>query len=148
MAAQKLDLATKNSRKRFRAGVFIAQGKRLAAASLFFLCLAQMPDARADSASCLAKATAFVTGLDELLEKERGSNDPYFDLVERYFPLRDCEAEALLDVVRKSQFLRSIQHNPRTNEYFIHFEKDKARGWFAYYVNERKSSAAGAGIRK
>ena len=93
-------------------------------------------------------AAADAPTLDELLEKERDSNRPYFDLVERYFPLRDCEPEALLDVARKSRFLRSIQHNPRTNEYFIHFERGDAGGWFAYYATEKKSSTAGAGIRK
>lgn len=122
-------------------------------AILFFaialiLCVVTISTTRADSASCLAKASAFVTELDELLEKERESNRPYFDLVERYFPLRDCEPQALLDIVRQSRFLRSIQHNPRTDEYYIHFENGNARGWLTYYATERKSSTAGAAILK
>jgi hypothetical protein len=149
MSAQKPDLMSKTSEGSFRwTGLVVALAKTFAAVGLLAVCFAHMSDARADSASCLAKAAAFVTGLDELLEKERDSNRPYFDLVERYFPLRDCEPEALLDVVRKSRFLRSIQHNPRTNEYFIHFERGDAGGWFAYYATEKKSSTAGAGIRK
>ena len=119
-----------------------------AAAALVFSGFIELPSARADSASCLAKAAAFVSELDELLEKVRNSNQPYFDLVERYFPLRDCEAEALLDVVRRSRFLRSIGYNPRSNAYYIKFEKDDVGAWFAYYVSERKSSTPGAGFRK
>jgi hypothetical protein len=62
---------------------------------------------RADSASCLAKATLFVTELDKLLEKEKEWDTPYPDLVKPYFPLRDCEAQAFLDVCRQSRFIRS-----------------------------------------
>jgi hypothetical protein len=58
------------------------------------IALVQVPAPRADSASCLAKATLFVTELDELLEKEKEWDTPYPDLVKRYFPLRDCEAQA------------------------------------------------------
>jgi hypothetical protein len=66
----------------------IAAGSLIAFSALF---VAHAPDARADSASCLAKATSFVVDLDELLSRERNWNTPYFDLIERYFPLRDCE---------------------------------------------------------
>jgi hypothetical protein len=121
----------------------------LAVLGVLFLAFVQIPDARADSASCLAKAASFVTELDELLEKEQYRSGPYADLAERYFPLRDCEAEALLDLVRTSRFIQSIKYSPRTNEYFIKFERDGLGAWFAYLVSERKSQAAGAGfVRK
>jgi hypothetical protein len=71
------------------------------------IALVQVPAPRADSASCLAKATLFVTELDELLEKEKEWDTPYPDLVKPYFPLRDCEAQAFLDVCRQSRFIRS-----------------------------------------
>jgi hypothetical protein len=76
------------------------------------------------------------------------SSAPYGDLAERYFPFRDCEAEALLDIARRSRFIRSIQHNPRTNEYFVKFENDFVGAWFAYLVSERKSRTAGAGFTR
>jgi hypothetical protein len=118
------------------------------------LLIALARGARADSASCLAKAAAFVAEMDALLEKENDekpqlSSKPYVALAERYFPLNDCEAEALLDVVRKSRFIRSIQHNSRANEYYILIEKDPLGAWISYLVSERRSVSAGAGfVRK
>ena len=79
--------------------------KILGAISVLLLACAQLPGARADSASCLAKVALFVRELDELLEKEKYHSRPYSDLAERSFPFRDCEAEALLDVVRQSRFI-------------------------------------------
>jgi hypothetical protein len=93
--------------------------KTLGAISVLFLACAQLPGARADSDTCLARVALFVRELDELLEKEKYDSGPYSDLAERSFPFRDCEAEALLDVVRQSRFIRSIQHSPRTEEYHI-----------------------------
>jgi hypothetical protein len=113
--------------------------------TLLVLCLTNTSSARVDSASCLAKAASFVTELDELLEKEQYSMSPHHDLMKEYFPLRDCEAEALLDVVRSSRFIRSISYFPRRNEYFIRFERDNLRASFGYFVAERKSELAGAG---
>jgi len=122
---------------------------RFAVLSVVLPAFTQIPDAHADSASCLAKVASFVAELDELLEKEKYSSAPYTDLSERYYPFRDCEAEALLDIVRRSRFIRSIYHHSRTNEYFIRFERDNLGAWFDYLVIERKSTLADAGfIRK
>ena len=122
--------------------------KILGAISVLLLACAQLPGERADSASCLAKVALFVRELDELLEKEKYHSRPYSDLAERSFPFRDCEAEALLDVVRQSRFIRSIQHSPRPEEYHILFERDGLGAWFSYFVSERKSRAAGAGFTR
>ena len=122
--------------------------KILGAISVLPLACAQLAGARADSASCLAKVALFVRELDELLEKEKYHSRPYSDLAERSFPFRDCEAEALLDVVRQSRFIRSIQHSPRPEEYHILFERDGLGAWFSYFVSERKSRAAGAGFTR
>ena len=116
--------------------------------TLLVLYLTNSSSARADSDTCLAKVALFVRGLDELLEKEKYDSGPYFDLAERSFPFRDCEAKALLDVVRQSRFIRSIQHSPRTEEYHILFERDGLGAWFSYLVSERKSRAAGAGFTR
>jgi len=110
------------------------------------LSVAYAPNAYADSASCLAKATSFVAELDELLSKERNWNTPYFDLIDRYFPLRDCEVDALLDVVRGSRFIRSISYRSRTNEYLVFFASGDADAGFAYLVFEKRSRAASAGL--
>ncbi len=121
-------------------------GRVLVIGAVALLALAWLPQARADSDSCLAKATAFVAELDELLEKDQEWNRPYSNLVERYFPLRDCEAEALLDIVRRSRFIPSIQYSPRTSEYHVLFERDVWGAWFSYLAAERKSTTAGAGL--
>jgi hypothetical protein len=89
------------------------------------LWLAQAPGARADSASCIAKVSSYVAELDKLLSKERNLITPYDNLNERYFPLRDCEVDALLEVVRGSSFIRSISYNPRTDTYLVHFSSDR-----------------------
>lgn len=96
--------------------------------ALLLACLTNTSSVRAESASCLAKVALFVRELDELLEKEKYDSGPYSDLAERSFPFRDCEAEALLDVVRKSRFIRSIQHNPRTDEY-LQPQRRQAQGY-------------------
>src|ERR1700722_15454388 len=101
-------------------GIFFPGYKNAAAISALILCVAQAPSAHADSASCLAKVSAYVAELDKLLSKERNWLTPYDDLNERYFPFRDCEADALLEVVRSSNFIRSISYSSRTKTYFIH----------------------------
>jgi hypothetical protein len=111
----------------------------LIAISALVLCLMQAPFARADSASCLAKVSAYVAELDKLLSKERNWLTPYDDLNERYFPFRDCEADALLVVVRNSNFIRSISYSPRTKTYFIRFSSDEVLVSFVYHVSEKKS---------
>ena len=117
----------------------------LTAVGAVFLCLAVASNARADSASCLAKVSSYVIELDQLLSKERNWITPYLDLNERYFPLRDCEADALLDVVRGSRFIRSISYVSRVNEYLIHFSSDEVSAGFGYQVSEKKSTFVSAG---
>jgi hypothetical protein len=101
------------------------------------LCLAQAPGARADSASCMANISSYVAELDALLSKEKNRLTPYIGLNERHFPFRDCEADALLEVVRGSGFIRSIGHH--AGQYFILFSNEKVEIGFTYYVSERKS---------
>jgi hypothetical protein len=115
-------------------------GGYLTAVSALFLCMVEVPNARGDSASCIANASSYVAELDELLSKERNWITPFEDLNKRYFPLRDCEADALLEVVRRSNFIRSISHHSRTNEYLIHFSSDEVSVGFGYLVSEKKST--------
>src|SRR5713226_7228359 len=79
-----------------------------AVAAALLLGLAETLSARADSGSCLAKVSSYVSELDALLSKERNWITPYFDLNERYSPFRDCEAAELLDVVSRSRFIQPI----------------------------------------
>jgi hypothetical protein len=125
---------------------FFITYKNAAAISALILSLTQAPDARADSASCLAKASAYVAELDELLSKERNWNTPYMDLTKRSFPIYDCEVDALLDVVRGSRFIRSISYSSRLNEYLIVFSSDVAQADFTYLVSQKRSDSASAGF--
>lgn len=111
----------------------------LAAICALVMCLTQARSAKADSASCLAKVSAYVAELDKLLSKERNWLTPYNDLNERYFPFRDCEADALLEVVRSSNFIRSISYSSRTKTYFIHLSNDEVLVGFVYHISEKKS---------
>ena len=117
----------------------------LAVAGALLLCLAQVPSARGDSASCLAKVSSYVAELDELLSKERNWITPYEDINERYFPFRDCEADALLEAVRNSRFIRSISYHSGTNQYFIKFSSDEVIVGFAYLASDKKSQSDHAG---
>jgi len=108
------------------------------------LCLALAPGARADSASCIAKVSSYVAELDQLLSTERNWLTPYDNLNERYFPLRDCEVDALLEVVRGSSYIRSISFSSRVDLYLVHFSSDRVLVGFGYLVSERRSDRDGA----
>jgi hypothetical protein len=112
---------------------------RLIALGALFLCVAFVSSARADSASCIAKFSSYIAELDELLEKKIYRLTPYNALHERYFPFRDCKAEALVEEVRKSNFVRWIGYDPHTKTYFIHIRSDEVEVDFVYYVSERKT---------
>jgi hypothetical protein len=114
--------------------------RRLIAAITLVFCLAKSPEAHADSASCLANISSYVVELDALLSKERNLLTPYIDLNKRHFPFRDCEADALLEVVRRSSFIRSVGHH--AGQYFILFSNEKVEIGFTYYALEKKSDPA------
>jgi hypothetical protein len=95
--------------------------------------------AQSDSASCIANASSYVVDLDALLSKEKNWITPYDDLNQRYFPFRDCEVDALLDVVRRSSFIRSISYH--SGQYFVDFTSDEVRVGFTYRVSEKKSES-------
>jgi hypothetical protein len=117
----------------------------LKAVGALLLCMAQIPSARGDSASCIAKVSSYVAELDQLLSKEKNWITPYFDLNERYLPFRDCEADALLEVVSRSRFIiRPIDSLPSMNAYFIVFQSDDVKVSFAYLASEKKSNRGSA----
>ena len=107
----------------------------LAAVGALFLCVAQVSSARGDSASCIAKVSSYVAELDTLLSKERNFLTPYIDLNERYFPFRDCEADALLKVVSRSRFIQPMDYHPG----FIVLASDDVTVGFTNLASEKKS---------
>ena len=117
----------------------------LAAAGALLVCMTHAPIARGDSASCLEKVSSYVAELDELLSREKNWITPYFDLNERYFPFRDCEADALLEEVRRSRFIQPIDYHPGLKKYFIVFASDEVRVGFTYLASEKKSQSDHAG---
>jgi hypothetical protein len=131
------DSPTKSCANRRLAGYLIA-------VITLVLCLAQAPSAHADSASCIAKVSSYVAELDQLLSKERNLLTPYDNLNERYFPLRDCEVDALLEVVRRSSFIRSISFSSRADLYLVHFSSDRVLVGFGYHGSEKRSHRDGA----
>ena len=111
-----------------------------AALGALLLCLAQVPSAGGDFGSCIANASAYVAELDELLSREKNWITPYNDLNERYFPFRNCEADALLEVVKRSRFIRSIDYHPPTNQYLIYFSSNHVEVEFNYLASEKRSN--------
>lgn len=123
----------------------VSRLRYLIAVGALFLCLAQTSSVRADSASCLAKVSSYVAELDALLSKEKNWITPYFDLNKRYLPFRDCEADALLEVVSRSRFIQPIDYHPGLKEYFIVFLSDEVKVGFTYLASEKKSDPGHAG---
>ncbi|QWG17136.1 hypothetical protein KMZ68_19435 [Bradyrhizobium sediminis] len=118
--------------------IFYVAGR--AALGALFLCVAPVTSARGDFGSCIANASAFVVELDNLLLREENRLAPYDDLNERSFPLHDCETDALLEVVKRSRFIRLIDYNPLSKKYFIYFSSDYMRASFTYLVPEKRST--------
>jgi hypothetical protein len=111
----------------------------LTLATALFLCATHISNARADSASCIAKLSSYITELDQLLSKEKNWIRPFDELNQRYFPLRDCEVDALLTEVSRSRFISSKLYHSRSNRYFIIFSNGDVEAGFNYLVSEQKS---------
>ena len=99
---------------------------------VFLLCAMQVSIVRADPVSCLGKVSSYVAEVDQLLAKERNRITPFDDLNDRYFPLLDCDTDALLEVVWEARFRRSITYNPRVKECLILFSSNDVRVGFSY----------------
>lgn len=118
-----------------------AKGRpHLIVASALFVCLAQVSSARADFGSCIANSCAYVVELDELLSREENRLAPYDDLDERFLPLHDCKADVLLEVVKRSRFIRSIDYRPFAQEYVIYFSSYDVTVGISYLASEKRSN--------
>jgi hypothetical protein len=106
----------------------------------FLLCAMQVSIACADPASCLEKVSSYVAEVDQLLAKEKNWITPFHDLNKRYFEFRDCDTDALLEVVWQSRFLEEIGYNPRAKRYVIVLSSKDVEVGFAYNAREKRSN--------
>ena len=106
----------------------------------FLLCAMQVAMARADSVSCLEKVSSYVAEIDQLLATEKNWITPFHDLNKRYFEFRDCDTDALLEVVWRSRFLEEIGYNPRAKKYLIVLSSKDVEVGFAYDAREKRSN--------
>jgi hypothetical protein len=114
------------------------------AATILVLCVVEAPTARADPASCIEKVSFYVAEVDQLLATEKNWITPFHDLNKRYFEFRDCEADALLEVVSRSRFFQQIAYNPRAKEYLILLSSKDVEVGFAYDARAKKSNTLSA----
>jgi hypothetical protein len=115
------------------------------AAMTVLFCVAQGPTANADPASCLEKVSSYVAEVDRLLAREKNLITPFEDLNRQYSEFRDCDTDALLELVWQSPFLMQITYNPRVKAYYVMFSSKDVKIGFAYYARERKSNTPSAG---
>src|SRR5882724_2800405 len=98
----------------------------------FLLCAMQVSMTRADPASCLEKVSSYVAEVDQLLASEKDRITPFQDLNKRYFEFRDCDTDAVLEVVWRSPFLIHIAYNPQAKKYYIRFSSKEVEVGFAF----------------
>jgi hypothetical protein len=116
-------------------------------AAALLLCMTLATNARADSASCTTKLSAYIAALDQLLSTERNSTFLFQHLNQRYFPLRGCELDALLEGITRSKFLRSKFH-AGGDIYGIVFSNGKIEAGFSYSTSKMESESNFAAFAK
>jgi hypothetical protein len=95
---------------------------RWATAIAFCLCVTAAPSALADNTpACVAKVSAYVAELDQLLSTKipwylPDNIGPYDELQRKYFPFGDCDGDPILIEATKSRFLQDIGYNPRSKK--------------------------------
>ncbi|MBA2399326.1 MAG: hypothetical protein H0V72_11605 [Bradyrhizobium sp.] len=114
------------------------------AATALLLCVVQAPTTRADPASCLEKVSSYVAEVDQLLAKEKNWITPFHDLNKRYSEFRDCDTDALLEVVWRSRFFKQITYNPRAKQYIVELSSKDVEVGFAYDARSKRSNTLSA----
>ena len=99
-----------------------------------------------DTASCVAKMSAYVAELDELLSSERNWITPFIRLNKKFFPFIDCDADPLLEEASRSRFFLHVIYYPRAKEYYVRFASRDVEVGFAYVIRERRTKEVGAGF--
>jgi len=67
---------------------------------------------------CNARLENFVSELDALLDVNPNSLEPLLSLLQRSFPLKNCDIETAITISRKSKYFRGAQEG-RTNYAFV-----------------------------
>jgi hypothetical protein len=67
---------------------------------------------------CKARLENFVSELDALLDVNPNSLEPLLSLLQRSFPLKNCDMETAIAICRKSKYFRGAQEG-RTNYVFV-----------------------------
>ncbi len=66
-------------------------------------------------AECADRLTRFVREMDEILTKDPPSVIPLLDLLEKYFPLKGCDAEEAIKICRRSKYIHVVGRDPRSD---------------------------------
>lgn len=78
---------------------------------------------------CTTKLERFVVDIDDLLAKSPRNILDVFEVLNRYFPLHGCRAEAVSDIMKKSKYFRSVAMNgPKMHVYLLNSETASSRG--------------------
>jgi hypothetical protein len=106
---------------------------------LALLLISLIPVRGDETASCVAKMSAYVAELDELLSNERNWITPFDRLNKKFFPFVDCDADPLLEEASRSRFFQHIIYYPRAKEYYVRFASSDVKIGFAYLIKERRT---------
>jgi hypothetical protein len=79
---------------------------------------------------CRTRLTIFISKMDELLDSNPPSLDPLLDLLQVYFPLKDCDIESAIAICRQSKYFASVNEQP--TRYVISFTS--ARRWSPSFI--------------
>jgi hypothetical protein len=124
---------------------------RRAAAIAFCLCVTPAASALADDTpACVAKVSAYVAELDQLLSTRipwfrPHKIGPYDELQRKYFPFGDCDGDPVMIEASKSRFFQSIGYNPAGKTYSVKFSNAVVDTGFSYDVRKRKVQSRGVG---
>lgn len=122
-----------------------------AVAIAFCSCVTPTPSALADDTpACVAKVSAYVAELDQLLSTQipwyrPHKIGPYDELQRKYFPFGDCDGDPILVEATKSRFFQGIVYNPKGKTYSVEFSNKVITTGFAYDVRKRRVEGHSAG---
>jgi hypothetical protein len=78
---------------------------------------------------CTTKLEKFIVDIDALLAKSPHNIFDVFGVLDRHFPLHGCRVEAVSDIMKKSNYFRSVGMNgPKTHAFSLSSETASSRG--------------------
>jgi len=63
---------------------------------------------------CVTRLRDFIAELDELLNSDPHSIRPVFNLLNRYFPLENCDINEAIKICRQSKYFRGVDEQPKS----------------------------------